>query len=394
MNRTPFTHRKVNMSILFLMLALVTAACRNAPAEQVNSQATIDAAVAATSNAQFVAQATIDAAVQATTLAQQAQATPTPTNTPVVPAETPVVETSPETADYTTLSEEELVALINQTATAAAEAATQYATAATAATADDTVTAEEVQTIEVYVTGAEEAISATEELIAAYYNLYGDLAAETLAAVEEINNSLVVIAENTEVMSQSLEEINSSLEQGIALAEETIAQVEAAAQTAGAQSEQIQQQTQSLVELSQGQIEERVNEVLATQPSQIEGDPQAAIQSALEFMNAGQQATADGTISPAELANLAQLGANASASLNAQSIPQLQQLAGTVNGITEQLARGDMAQAQAALGSLGGSLNGLDIAGLSLPEKPSLPGGDGNVLAGGEKPSLPGKPSR
>lgn len=389
MSLKPFNPQKINFSIIILVLALVTAGCRNAPAQQANTQATIDAAVAATGNAQFVAQATIDAAVQATALAQQAQATPTPTNTPVVaPTATPGAEASTGATDYATLSEEELVALIDQFAAAAAEAAAQYATAATAATADDTITAEEAQTIEVYVTGAEEAISATEELIVAYYDLYGDLAAETLAAVEEINDSLVVIAENTEAMSQSLEEINSTLAQGVALAEETIAQVEAVAQTAGAQAQQMQTQAQALATTWPEQIEERVNEALATQPSQIASDPQAAIQSALEFLNASQQATADGNISPAELVNLAQLGANASASLNAQSIPQLQQLSGAVNGVTEQLARGDVAQAQAALNSLGGSLNGIDVASLSLP------GGGGSPLAGGEKPSLPGKPSR
>ena len=78
------------------------------------------------------------------------------------------------------------------------------------------------------------------------------------------------------------------------------------------------------------------------------------------------QSLADNTISSAELANIAQLGANASASLNAQGGPQLQQLSGSINDITAQLARGQAPQAQANLGNLEASLG-------SLPSKPSRP---------------------
>jgi hypothetical protein len=399
---------KSKFVLIVCILVLATMACQNSSAQQPNTQATIDAAVQATANAQFVAQATLDAAAQATSLAQQTQVEPTPTNTPVVPptaaaaeqqTEEPTADTA--TSEYATLTEEELVALIEQTAAAAAESAAQYSTAATSATADETVTAEEVQTIEVYVSGAEEALETAEELIGVYYDLYGDVAAETLAAVEEINTSLAVIADSTASMSQSLAEINSSLEQGLALAEETITQVETAAQTAGAQAQQTQQQAQTLATTYQAQVEAIVNEAMATQPNQVASDPQAALQSALEFVTTAQQASADGAISPAELATIAQLGANASAGLNAQSIPQLQQLSGSVNSITEQLARGDVAQAQAGLNQLGGSLNGLDIAsltgqlgggGISLPGGGSA--GPGGNVAGGGQPSLPGKPSR
>lgn len=407
-NISPFQLNHKFIWILFVLILSATA-CQQTPAQQPNTQATIDAAVQATANAQFVAQATLDAAVQATAIAQQSLVEPTPTSTPVVPPATAATEQQPETptaettpTDYTTLTEEELVALIEQTATEAAEAAAQYSTAAASATADDTVTAEEAQTIELYVSGAEEALDAAGELIGVYYDLYGDTAAEMLAAVEEINASLAVIAGSTASMSQSLEEINSSLEQGLALAEETIAQVETAAQTAGAQAQQAQQQAQTLATIYQAQIETIVNDVMATQPNQIPADPQAALQSALDFMTTAQQAGADGNISPAELATIAQMGANASAGLNAQNIPQLQQLSSLVNSITGQLARGDVAQAQAGLNQLGSSLNGMDIAGLAGQagnSGVSLPGGerggvDGRVPGGEGQPSLPGKPSR
>jgi len=44
---------------------------------------------------------------------------------------------------------------------------------------------------------------------------------------------------------------------------------------------------------------------------------------------------ADGKVSPAELTQIAQSGANAGASIRAQGGPQLQNLAGSIDGITQ-----------------------------------------------------------
>jgi hypothetical protein len=76
--------------------------------------------------------------------------------------------------------------------------------------------------------------------------------------------------------------------------------------------------------------------------------------------------------SPAQLAHLAQQAANTSASLNASTMPQLQQLSGIVNDISGQLALGRNAQAQLQIDQLGNSLNGLPE--ISLPELPERPG--------------------
>jgi hypothetical protein len=104
----------------------------------------------------------------------------------------------------------------------------------------------------------------------------------------------------------------------------------------------------------------------------------------LEFMNAGQQAVEDQKLSLAELETLAQLGANAQASLAAQDQPQLQQLAGPIAGITEQFARGNIGQAQRSLGQLDHSVK--SIPELEIPSRPEIerPGGP-DV----EKPAIP-----
>ena len=78
------------------------------------------------------------------------------------------------------MTEEELAALIDAAVAEAVAASEETATATTAATADDTLTQEEIETIEIYLSGADEAIAYAEELIEAYYGLYGELALETI----------------------------------------------------------------------------------------------------------------------------------------------------------------------------------------------------------------------
>jgi hypothetical protein len=351
-----------NIAILLIMgsLLLLNLAC----AARQDTQAAIDAAVAATGNAQLANQATIDAAVQATTAAQQVsqatleaavQATQTaqPVSQPTPEAASVATQTPVTSAEYVTMSEEELAALIDQAVTEAVAAAEQTSTAATEATADGTVTTAEVQTVEVYVSAADDAIALAEELLNVYYDLYGDMAGDAITAIEEMNETLTYIAATTDEMTAALNEINSTLEQGLALAEETITELEGAAQTAGEQADNVKQEMQAWATIRQSQFEAIETAASSIQPNQIATDPAGAIQSAFDFISVGQEITADGNVSPEELATLVQLGANASASLNSQNISQFQQLAGSINAITEQFNQGNLPQAQAALTQLG-----------------------------------------
>lgn len=340
--------RAVTLTLVVGLFIVATLACGTAaPTPMPDTRATVDAAIAATSTAQVNLQETIDAAVEAT-----GAAVPTP-----IPAAEHVAATE--------MTEEELAAVIDQAVADATTATEQCSTATTEATADGTVTQEEVDTVEVYVTGAEEAIAYAEELIAAYYGLYGELATETIDLLLAIEEDLAVLAKEAAAISVALQEVDTALERGLALAEETLTQLETAAQTASAKAAEIQAQNQIWVQNLQAELENRVATVLAVQPDNVATDRAAAIQSAFDYLDAVREGLADERISQAELANIAQLGANASASLNAHGGPQLR-LSGSINDITGQVARGQTVQAKASLGNLEAAL------GTRLP-RPSRP---------------------
>ncbi len=338
------------LALTFLMA--LTGCNQTAPAAQPNTQATIDAAVAATDAAQAGMQATIDAAVAATTqaqaaAAQPADAAPATIDAPATaPAESQPVETAVATptpaAEYAALTEEELAALIDQTVTQAVAASEASAAAASQAASDGNVTSEEVQTVEVYVAGAEEAVALAEEMLAAYYSLYGDLAQAGVEELDDVEQALLAVAASTAALNATLQSIDSSLTQGVTLATETISQLEATAQTVQTHAQQLQAAQQ----LAQNNLPE-------TAPLPGSGDPQAALQSVFEFSAAGQQATGDGQVSPEELAQLAQLAGAVSANLNATGNPQLQDLDNVIQMVNGHLEGGNVPQAQAGLEQLG-----------------------------------------
>ncbi len=333
--------RRAVLAIAVTLLVIAAIACGGAasPVTTPDTQATVDAAIAATGTAQAGTQATIDAAVEATGVA--AEATAAPSSTPTV-----------EYVTMTEMTEEELAALIDQAVTDAAVATQECATATTEATADDTITSEEVATVEIYVTGAEEAIAYAEELILAYYDLYGELAVETIALLQATEEDLAALASETAAINATLQEVAATLDQGVALAEETIAQLETAAQAIGDKAAEVQYRNQTWIQDLQAELEDRAATALTIQPSNIAADRKGAILSAFDYVDAVRDSLADNKISSTELNNIAQLGANASASLNAHGGPQLQQLSGSINDITGQIARGQMPQAKANLGNL------------------------------------------
>lgn len=301
-------------------------------------QATVDAAVAATATAQIAMQATIDAAVAATYAAA-------PSATPIEIDEEP--------------SEEELAALIDE-AVAGASTAAEEASAATAeAASDDTITQAEVDEMEAAVSQAEEAITYAEELISLYDDLYGELAAETLDLLIAIEEDLELMADDIAAINDLLLEAGIALEQGIEMTEEVLAELDTAAQAVSTKASEIRGQNQALAQTLQTEIANRVASILAIQPTAIASSRQEAIQSALEYAGGVRQSLEDRRVSQSELADIAQLGANAVASLNAQGGPQLQQLAGNIGDLTTQIARGQVPQASAALGNLEAALNAL-----------------------------------
>jgi hypothetical protein len=355
------------LTIVLSLVLIALVACGPAGERQPtpDTQATVAAAVAATDTARAQMQATIDAAVQGTSAAlptplPPGTAAPTPdiqatvdaaVQATMAAAPTPI---PPET--YVTMSEEEMAAAIDQSVTEATAATEQCSTAATEATADEAITAQEVEDLLVYLGYADEYIAYADELITAYDDLYGELATETLATLEITEQDLAALAETTAAIEQALLEINTELEQGLALATATIDQLNTAAQQAGTTAAQIQQQNQAWLQSLQAEMEALARNALAVQPNKVAADRQEALLSAFDYVDAVRQALGDNKLSQTELANIAQLGANATASLLAQGGPQLQALAGSFSDITGQLARGQVPQAQVNVGSLESAL--------------------------------------
>ncbi len=338
---------KRNAILVFIFGASIIAALAcsgTAPTEMPDTQATVDAAIAATGTAQVSVQTTIAAAVDATGVAAQATSAST-----AAPSPTP-------SAEYVTMTEEELAALIDQAVVEAATSTQQCSDAATAAAADDEVAPGEAETVEAYLVDAEEAIAYAEELISVYYDLYGELATETLVLLQAVEQDLALLAENAAEINVALQEIDATLQQGLALAEETITQLETAAQAASVKAVQIQAQTQGVLQQLQIELEGRAAAALSVPPNSIATDRRSALLSAFDYVDAVREAQADGRISQTELTDLAQLGANASASLQTHGGPQLQRLSGSIDGITGQIARGQLHQVEASLGSLEASL--------------------------------------
>ncbi len=392
-------NKQLFLLLIIPLLLLSIVGCNRAPATPaIDSQATIDAAVAATDAAQAAMQATIDAAVAATNAAQNAadaavQATMTAQSAIDAAAAATNVAAAPATPIpsevYVTMTEEELAALIDQSVNEAIAASDAYSTAAAESTGDGTITQEEVQSVEVYYANADQALAYAEELLYVYNDLYGDLAYEAIDELEDIENDLEDIAAAIEALNATMMAIESDLAAGLALAEETITQVENAAQTISQQV--IEAQMASQAWQSSIQIV-RENRPAVAPPVQVNGDPAVAIQGAIDFALAGQSALSDNQITPQEAAALAQQGAQVSANLNATGKPKLQELSVPVNAVSSAISAGDLAQAQAHLQQLNTSLGALstlpELQGVQIPAVP-----ESLKLPGGALPSAPGKPA-
>jgi hypothetical protein len=247
------------------------------------------------------------------------------------------------------MTEEELAAAIEAAVLAAIVASEEATTATADAISDGTVTYEENINVEVVLTGAEEALVLAESLIAAYYQLYGAFGLETLYALEEVESDLEALTEN-------IETIAAVLAQGSEAASVAVEQLSAAAAAASIGAAQIQTETQVWHQTVQTEIENRAANATAIQPNQIADSRVEALQSALTYVETARLGLADGTVSPGELSEIAQMGANASASILAQGGPQLQNMAASINGVTTQIARGELPQAKSSLDALEAAL--------------------------------------
>ncbi len=332
-----------------------------------DTQATVNAAVAATANSEASLQATINAGIAGTTTALPPQ--PTAATTEAQPPQS----TPTPSAEYVTMTEEELTALIEQSVNEAVVASEQASAATTQATSDNTLTTEEVAAIEATYAATEEAIYLAEEAIGAYYDLYADLATETLELLTALEEDLTGVAQNTAAMEASLQAINDSLAQGAALAQETIDQLNQATQQANTNLSQAQTQAQTWATSLQSNRDNRAQTALSVQPDHIAGDLQSALANVYGFVDGIRLALDDNKLTRDELNGIALLGANATASLNSQGGPKLKGLSGKINDITAELARGQIPQAKTSLGDFEALLGNRPANLPSIPMPPGLP---------------------
>ena len=368
-------HKTIPMMLISLLVLFGLACSASAPSEDPtatpDAQATVDYAIAATSTAQAGVQATIDAAMAATTTALP------PTATPGAPVE------------YVTMTEEELEELIDQAVEDAVASTNQASAATTQVVQDDTLTQEEIEYIAAYVYGAEEAIAYAEELIEMYYGVYGELAYETVELLLAIEDDLETMATSMAYMAEVLIEVEQALVEGVELAADTIMQLENAAQTAAANLAETQTQLQDWAVKAQGEREARVDALTQLQANHVPESLPDTLFEAFTFVDQVRGVLADDKLTFEELSIVAQLGANVSAGFNQHGGDKFQGFSGKVNGLTMQMADGQLPQVREGIGSFEASLGqrpeGLPKPSIELPK----PGGDLPRPGGGGGGNLP-----
>lgn len=324
------------LTLFIAMLACGSAAPTAQPAlaDTPDVQGTVDASIAATNVAATAVQATIDASVQATV---QAQITPRP-------------------SDVSQLSEEEVVSEVDTAVQNAADASTRAAEASTDAASDGQITIEEVDAIYADYTAAQDDLQAAYDLIYAYYDVYGELAEDTLALLQDLENDLDDLDSSLDEISNILNEIQVSLAAGVELADETLTQLETTAQTIQAKADTVQTQTQTWLTEFQANLEARGTAVLEVLPDNIPADRNATIESLFTYLDLVKTSLADNKISSLELADIAQARANSVAGIEANGGLPLQALAGQMDQLTVQIAKGQLPAARSGLGGFEASL--------------------------------------
>lgn len=307
-------------------------------------QATIDEAVVSTCGAQ--------AGLQATLISLNATATA------IAFAELQAVPTPLPTEALSEMAEDKLETLIAERVQMATKAAGLAADKSLEAIKDGTISAKEQEILYTYWYYSNEVIAYADEVIAAYFARYADLASATMPPLREANGDLKAISEQVQVVLPLLEQIGQALEQGKGQKDKVLRQVETAAETV----QTLIDDTQGLVQAWTASLpyatQQRVSRALAVKPKSVAKNRKAAINKANYYAKSVQTAIADQKITQAEMTRIAQFGANAAASLTRKGGADLAGLAGSVNDITAQIAAGKLPSAREELTGFQSALSG------------------------------------
>jgi hypothetical protein len=313
-------------------------------------QATINAAIAATATAQAELEAMVDEAVEEA-------------------VDEAIAEIEEE---YLLMTEEEFDQAIEQAVNDATTATEQTNTSIEEAASDGTMTSEEIEEIEEYVYYADEMIYYAEDLIYTYYDLYAELAYETLYLLEAVEEDLEDMANAMVEVAELTLDAAEAIANGMEVNQDTISQYITVTQSTQETISNIPDNWQTWADAVQGERLARLESIEGISANNVPADLQSALSETLNFADAVRNALGDYSISINELLDIAQIGANAIAGLQAHGGPAggAQNMAGVIDNITNNLALGQNQNAINNLSTLEGSLR--DMPDFNMPERPGF----------------------
>jgi uncharacterized phage infection (PIP) family protein YhgE len=332
-------YRLFRLLSLCLLFVIVAGCGLQAPATAPtpDTNATVNAAVAATEAAKAGMQSTIDAAVAST----------------VIALPTPALPPSPTPVDTMTLSEEELAVIIDQSVNDAITAYDQASTTAGTATSNGAVTQEEVDELYYAYAYAEEEINAALALSEEYLSLYYDLASETVNLLIAVEEDLNTMAEAVSTATDAVVEMGQALASGQEVRSDAISELQSQTQDAANQAQQVKDKLGNWNTNVKGDIENRGDKFTTFQPDHIASDRRGTLQLAQDyFAEVRTVLQGGGKITLDQMNTIAQLGANAGASLKSLGGPEMLDLSSRIDGMTRQISRGELPQARQGLGDL------------------------------------------
>jgi hypothetical protein len=257
--------------------------------------------------------------------------------------------TPTEVADYYVLSEEELAALIDESINDTLTASKWVTNMTADYVANGVLMEEELELILSACNYFDEMYFEFEEILTAYYTLYGEYAPEAMAALEEIDSYLTNIDDN-------VTNIEMILEQGAAQATAAIEQLNQFTQSITGDLNSALDKAEGWLSQVQSEMEQLLQDLLNLSPQNIAQDRRGALQSLLLYADSLHTALDDEFVSADELLLIAQQGADAVASLKAVGGAQLDALADQVTNMTNLIVSG---QIPALMSQLEGFLNSL-----------------------------------
>ena len=308
---------------IFALSACGSRAIQETPTVQL--EATVNAMVQDSLQAQADTQATIDAAVQATQTVIASQATPVPVD-----------------EDYYKMTEEELSALIDEAVAAAIEASEEVYTSTTSATSDNTVSDQEVVYVSYAAVYADDAIAYAEELLDIYYDVYGAYAEDAINAMYEVESEL-------ESISNSLDSMEELLYQGADSLNAALDELNSAAQQMQTNVAAVQEHTQDWMSSYQSTLDSRKNDLSSIKPNMEAGDRSQMIDMINGYVDEIRSGLSDHSLNQDEIRGIIQSGVNAQAAIDKFGGGQMQGWSDSITNLNRNAMQGNALELQSGL---------------------------------------------